>query len=102
VREELGLDPGNLGSPIGAAVPSFFAFAIGALLPLVPFLLSGGPHAAIASAVVAAVVLAVVGGIVGFLSGTGAVRSSFRMVALASLAGGVTVVVGKLVGATLA
>ena len=37
VREELGLDPGELGSPIGAAVSSFLAFAIGALIPVMPF-----------------------------------------------------------------
>ena len=38
VREELGLDPDELGSPIGAAVGSFLAFAIGASIPVIPFL----------------------------------------------------------------
>ena len=39
-REELGLDPGALGSPVGAAVFSFAAFAVGAAVPLVPFLVA--------------------------------------------------------------
>jgi len=38
-REELGLNPDDLGSPIGAAISSFIAFSIGASLPLMPFLL---------------------------------------------------------------
>ena len=101
VREELGLDPKDLGSPIGAAVPSFFAFGIGALLPLAPFAFLDGSAAAGLSAVAAAVVLAAVGAAIGFLSGTGVVRSSFRMVALASIAAGVTVLLGSLIGGTL-
>ena len=44
-REELGLDPAELGSPIGAAGSSFLAFAAGAALPLVPFLFMPGAHA---------------------------------------------------------
>ncbi len=37
-REELGLNPDELGSPWGAATFSFLSFAIGALIPLLPFL----------------------------------------------------------------
>lgn len=101
VREELGLDPKDLGSPIGAAVPSFFSFMIGALLPLSPFLFLAGLQAAIASAVIAATVLASVGALIGFLSGTGGIRSAARMVGLASLATGVTVAIGRAIGVTL-
>ncbi|HEX8939130.1 MAG TPA: VIT1/CCC1 transporter family protein, partial [Candidatus Limnocylindrales bacterium] len=43
VREELGLDPGELGNPWRAAIGSFFAFAAGAAVPVVPFLFGGGP-----------------------------------------------------------
>lgn len=101
VREELGLDPKNLGSPVGAAVPSFFAFMAGALIPLVPFLFLSGRSAALASATVAAGVLASVGGLIGFLSGTGALRSVVRMLGLAALATGVTVAIGRAIGVTL-
>lgn len=101
VREELGLDPNDLGSPMGAAIPSFFAFCIGALLPLVPFLLSSGITAAVMSAVIAGTVLAAVGALIGTLSGTGAFRSAFRMVALASVAAGVTIALGRAIGGSL-
>ena len=42
VREELGLDPDELGSPWGAAGGSFLAFAIGAVIPVIPYLFGGG------------------------------------------------------------
>ena len=101
VREELGLDPEDLGSPWSAAWSSFVMFAIGALVPLVPFLFFHGRGAAAGSAGLAAIVLAAVGGLVGFLSGTGVVRSAARMVGLAALAGGVTYLVGRLFGAAV-
>ncbi len=43
-REELGLNPDELGSPWGAAISSFVSFAVGALLPLAPFMLMSGPR----------------------------------------------------------
>jgi len=101
VREELGLDPDDLGSPWGAASSSFLMFAVGAIVPLVPFLFSRGPSAAGVSAGLAGLVLAAVGGLVGFLSGTSVVRSAGRMVALAGLAAGVTYLVGRLFGAVV-
>ena len=45
VREELGLDPDELGSAWGAAVGSFVAFAIGAAIPVVPYLVGHGTAA---------------------------------------------------------
>ena len=50
VREELGLDPAELGSPWGAAVGSFLAFVVGAAVPLIPYLLADGMAAFIACA----------------------------------------------------
>src|SRR5437868_9501882 len=60
-REELGIDPGALGSPIGAAVSSFVAFAIGALAPLLPWLFGGGPGYVMATVAMGAVAALVVG-----------------------------------------
>lgn len=101
VREELGLDPADLGSPMGAAVSSFAMFSVGALVPLLPFLAtSGTPAVAIASALAFAV-LAGVGGLVGFLSGTSILTSAVRMAGLAALAAGVTYGVGRLFGAAV-
>jgi VIT1/CCC1 family predicted Fe2+/Mn2+ transporter len=101
VREELGLDPADLGSPWGAAVSSFGTFAVGAAIPVVPFLFLRGGAAAGVAAGAAAVVLAGVGALVGFLSGTPAWRSAARMVGLAALAAGVTWLVGRLFGAAV-
>jgi VIT1/CCC1 family predicted Fe2+/Mn2+ transporter len=99
VREELGLDPDDLGSPVGAAVSSFAMFAIGASIPLVPFALLAGRSAVIASAALGGVVLAAVGGLLGFLSGASPLRSAARMFGLAALAAAATTSIGRLIGA---
>lgn len=101
VREELGLDPEDLGSPMGAAVSSFAMFSVGAIIPIVPFLLTSGTAAVVASSVLAGAVLAGVGGLVGFLSGTSVARAALRMLGLAALAAGVTYAVGRLFGAAV-
>lgn len=101
VREELGLDPADLGSPWGAAVSSFAMFAVGAVIPVVPFLFLRGPPASMTAAAAAGLVLAAVGGLVGFLSGTSAWKSAGRMVGLAAVAAGVTWAVGRIFGAAI-
>jgi VIT1/CCC1 family predicted Fe2+/Mn2+ transporter len=101
VREELGLDPTDLGSPVGAAVSSFAMFSVGALVPIIPFLLTTGTLAVGVSAGLAFLVLAGVGGLVGFLSGTNLLLSAARMAGLAALAAGVTYAVGRLFGASV-
>jgi VIT1/CCC1 family predicted Fe2+/Mn2+ transporter len=101
VREELGLDPADLGSPWGAAVSSFAMFAVGAVVPVVPFLFMRGAPAAATAAAAAGVVLAAVGALVGFLSGTSAWKSAGRMVGLAAVAAGVTWAVGRIFGAAI-
>ncbi|HTT70335.1 MAG TPA: VIT1/CCC1 family protein [Anaeromyxobacteraceae bacterium] len=101
VREELGLDPADLGSPLAAASSSFVMFSLGAFIPILPFFLASGSHAAAASAGLALAVLAGVGALVGFLSGTSLWRSVGRMVGLAALAAGVTYGVGRLFGAAI-
>jgi VIT1/CCC1 family predicted Fe2+/Mn2+ transporter len=101
VREELGLDPTDLGSPMGAATSSFAMFSVGALVPILPFLLTSGNLAAGLSAALAFAVLAGVGGLVGFLSGTSVWLSAARMAGLAALAAGVTYAVGRAFGATV-
>jgi vacuolar iron transporter family protein len=101
VREELGLDPEDLGSPFGAAASSFVTFSLGAIVPIVPFLLLRGTAATVTSAVLAGAVLAGVGGLIGFLSGTSIAKSAGRMVLLAGLAAGATYAIGRLFGAGL-
>jgi VIT1/CCC1 family predicted Fe2+/Mn2+ transporter len=101
VREELGLDPSDLGSPVQAAVSSFLMFAVGAALPVLPFLFLRGSAAVITSFGLAVVVLAAVGAVVAFLSGTSTFRSVARTVGLAALAAGITYAVGRAFGATI-
>lgn len=101
VREELGLDPGELGSPLAAALSSFATFSVGAAVPLLPFFFSSGLAAVLTAAGLALAILAGVGAGLGFLSGTSPLRSAARMAGLASLAAGVTYGLGRLFGTTL-
>jgi len=100
-REELGLNPDELGSPWGAAISSFLSFAAGALLPLAPFMLAPGPRALPAAIGVTAIALFTVGAMLSLFTGRGALRSGARMLALGGLAGAVTFAVGRLAGVTL-
>lgn len=100
-REELGLNPAELGSPWGAAFSSFFAFASGALVPLVPYLFGAGTAALAASAVLSALALAAVGAGISVFTGRSLWRSGLRMMVIGGGAALVTYVVGSLVGVTL-
>ena len=97
-REELGLDPGALGSPTGAALSSFASFAIGAAVPLAPFLLAAGRAALGASVSLTAAALFGVGCAISLFTGRGALRSGARMLLIGGAAGGVTYAIGRLVG----
>ncbi len=100
-REELGLDPGDLGSPVKVAASSFAAFAVGAIFPVIPWLFAGGTTALIISIVLASVALLAVGGTVGRLSGLGITRSALRQFAVGAGAAAVTFILGRLVGTGL-
>ncbi len=97
-REELGLDPGELGSAWKAAVWSFLSFAIGASVVVVPYALFSGMTAFVLAVVLALVSLIVVGGLVGYQSGRGVVFSAGRQVLWGVGAAAVTYLVGSLVG----
>lgn len=101
-REELGLNPEELGSPRGAALSSFFSFAAGALLPLLPFLAARGDRALAASVALTAVALFGVGAMISLFTGRSAVRDGLRMLAIGGAAGAVTYLIGKLLGVSLA
>lgn len=100
-REELGLDPDELGSPIKVAASSFAAFACGAIFPVFPYFFLTGTAALIAAIVLAVIALVVVGGTVGSLSGAGVLKSATRQLVVGSAAAAVTFVIGRLVGTTL-
>jgi VIT1/CCC1 family predicted Fe2+/Mn2+ transporter len=97
-REELGLNPSELGSPLGAAASSLCAFAAGALVPLLPWLAGGSANALGWSIGLTAAGLFSVGATLSLFTGRHAVHSGARMLALGGLAGGVTYVLGHLLG----
>ena len=101
-REELGLNPEDLGSPWGAALASFFSFGVGALVPLAPFLFARGDGALIAAVAMTAVALFGVGSMISLFTGRSAVRDGLRMLAIGGGAGAVTYLVGTLLGVSLA
>ena len=105
-REELGLDPGELGSPVKVALSSFIAFAIGASIVVIPYLFFTAPDASQTTPLVIAIVLSLtamlaVGGVVGRLSGRGIVFSALRQAGWGVGAALVTFAVGRLVGVTI-
>ena len=97
-REELGIDPSATGVPLLAALASLVAFAVGALVPLIPWLVPGTPDAAWWSIGCGTVGAAVVGGAIGWFAKRGVVRWALRQVGVAALAAVVTWMVGRLVG----
>jgi vacuolar iron transporter family protein len=95
-REELGVDPAELPSPLVAGAASLVAFSLGALIPLLPYLF--GLHVLLAALGITAVALLVGGMTVGRLTGRPVVRSGLRQLALGGVAVGITYVVGSLIG----
>jgi VIT1/CCC1 family predicted Fe2+/Mn2+ transporter len=97
-REELGIDPEALGSPVGAAAASFGTFSIGALLPLLPWLVGSGTAAVIGSVVLGIIGAASVGILLARSTHGSYVRMVGRYVGIAIVASGVTYLVGSAVG----
>lgn len=100
-REELGLNPDDLGSPLGAAVSSFAAFSVGAILPLLPFLMRMSAALAV-SIGGSAIALFAVGAALSLFSGREAVSGGLRMLGLGAVAGAATWGIGLLLGVGLA
>jgi vacuolar iron transporter family protein len=99
-REELGLNPDDLGSPWGAAIFSFLSFAVGACIPLAPYVFGLlGSQAIIVSSVCAGVALMGVGGALSLFSGRSAIYGALRMLVIGGGAGAVTYLIGSLFGA---
>ena len=95
-REELGIDPDELGSPVRAAVASFLAFTLGATVPLVPWFVGRGAGAVVASIVLSVVAAVALGAALARFTGRGVAASAFRQLAVSALAAIVTFGVGRL------
>jgi VIT1/CCC1 family predicted Fe2+/Mn2+ transporter len=102
IREELGLDPDELGSPLGAAGGSFVAFALGAIVPVVPYLFGSGGVAFGLSIGLSLVALFAVGAGVSLLTGRGVLFSGARQVGIGAAAAIVTYLVGSVIGVSVA
>ena len=98
IREELGLDPDELGSSWGAAGGSFVAFAIGAVIPVIPYVLAAGSVAFWVSIGLSVGALFAVGAGVSLLTGRSLLFSGGRQVLIGAAAAIVTYVVGNLIG----
>jgi vacuolar iron transporter family protein len=97
-REELGLDPDELGSPWSAAISSLVAFTIGAAVAVLPYLFASGTAALVTSIALAAVALFAVGAALGLLNGRAPLRSGARQLLIGGGAALVVYVVGHLIG----
>jgi VIT1/CCC1 family predicted Fe2+/Mn2+ transporter len=101
-REELGLDPAELGSPWRAAVSSFLAFVLGAFVPVAPYIFASGRAAWMASALASFLALFAVGAVISIFTARGPFLSGMRMVGFGLLASTITYTVGWLLGVSVA
>ena len=101
-REELGIDPEELGgSAYEAAITSFFLFAFGALFPMLPYLFWTGTTAIILSLIVSAVGLFIIGGAITLMTGRSIWFSGTRQVLVGIAAAVLTYGIGKLIGVSV-
>lgn len=98
-REELGIDPKELGgSAREAAITSFLLFATGAIVPIVPFIVAAGSAAVVASLALSAVALFAIGAAITIFTGVPVLRSGGRQLVLGLGAAGLTFAIGRLIG----
>lgn len=100
-REELGLNPEELGSPWGVAVSSFTAFAAGAIVPVLPYVFGSGTAAFVGAIIAATAALFAVGAGISLLTGRGVVRSGLRQLGVGAVAASATFTIGRLIGVSV-
>lgn len=103
VREELGIHPEDLkGSAMEAALASFVLFAVGAIVPVVPFFFFGGLDGILLSALLSGAGLFLIGAAITLFTGRKVLFSGFRQVAFGMMAAGITFGIGKIIGVSIA
>lgn len=100
-REELGIDPDELGSPVGAAGSSFAAFAVGAIVPLVPWVFGSGTAAIVGSMAAALVAAVVIGVVIARFTDRSPAKAVIRQVLLTALPAALTFAIGSAVGVSV-
>ncbi|MHC1784390.1 MAG: VIT1/CCC1 transporter family protein [Anaerolineaceae bacterium] len=102
VREELGIDPEELGgSAWEAAITSFVLFSLGAIFPVLPFMFTSGTNAVLWSIGLSTIALFLVGASITLFTGRGVLYSGMRMVVFGLITSGITFGIGKLIGVSL-
>ncbi|MDQ6909975.1 MAG: VIT1/CCC1 transporter family protein [Actinomycetota bacterium] len=97
-REELGIDPNALGSPVAASISSFFCFSLGALLPLLPWFFASGTGALVASVILGLLASLAVGGALARFTGRSIAWSAGRQLLVSAVPAAITYGLGSLVG----
>jgi vacuolar iron transporter family protein len=101
-REELGIDPDELGgSAWEAAITSFFLFAVGAIVPVIPFIFLNGMTAVIVSIIISAFGLFAIGAAITLMTGRSVFYSGMRMVLFGLTAAALTYGIGRLIGVSI-
>lgn len=101
-REELGIDPSELGgSAWQAAITSFFLFAFGAIVPVSPFFFVDGQTAVLLSVIFSTLALFVIGGAITLFTGRGLWFSAMRQVLFGLGAAALVYAVGRLIGVSI-
>ena len=98
VREELGLDPAELGSPMGAATSSFGAFAAGAIVPVLPYFFGASTGLVALSILLSGLALFGVGALLSLFTGRSVLFSGGRQLAIGVVAATLTFALGTLIG----
>ena len=101
IREELGLDPSQLGSPWGATLSSLVSFAVGGIIPVLPYVVGVGGMAFLLSGGLSVIALFAAGAILSLLSGKHGLSGGLRMSLIGMVAAGVTYGIGSLIGISL-
>jgi VIT1/CCC1 family predicted Fe2+/Mn2+ transporter len=100
-QEELGVAPDSIGSPIQAALASFFSFAVGAVIPLIAWFITVGTAAVVASAISAGIATLLVGGGLAAMTGRSISKGALQQFLLSAIAALVTYGVGYLLGTAI-
>jgi len=101
-REELSIDPGELGgSAWEAAITSFILFAVGAIIPVFPYIFWSGTTGIVISAAMSALGLFAIGAAITLMTGRSPLLSGLRQVGFGMAAAAITFGVGRLVGVSL-
>ncbi|OGT52640.1 MAG: hypothetical protein A3E84_00675 [Gammaproteobacteria bacterium RIFCSPHIGHO2_12_FULL_42_13] len=100
-REELGINPEDLVSPTGAMVSSFLAFAVGALIPILPFFWHNSTTTLCISATLTGIALFMIGAILSLYTNKNPIISGLRMLLVGVVAGSITYTIGHILGVSL-